>query len=93
MHFQTKEAYEIIGFLVRSTHGSEFSLTALLQGFLFLKGQYEEKIKFWQRARKKAEQQTFIARDNSCKTFRNNRLLMYKRKWKRGGTRKLKRVN
>lgn len=69
MHFQTKEAYEIIGFLVRSTHGSEFSLTALLQGFLFLKGQYEEKIKFWQRARKKAEQQTFIAREQQLQNF------------------------
>lgn len=61
-HFQTQEAYEIIGFLVRSVHGPEFSLTALLQGVLILRELYTPKQSFWQRLRTKSQKQTFAAR-------------------------------
>ena len=49
--FQTQEAYEIIGFLVRSVHGPEFSLTALLQGVLILRELYTSS---FERKRQKA---------------------------------------
>lgn len=60
--FQTQEAYEIIGFLVRSVRGEEFSLTSLLQGLLVLKELYIRKPSFWKRLRRQSQQQAFTAR-------------------------------
>lgn len=62
MHFQTKESYEIIGFLVRCVHGDEFSLTSVLQGLLLLKELYTDKPPFWKRLCHKHQEQDFIAR-------------------------------
>lgn len=62
MHFQTKESYEIIGFMIRCTHGDEFSLTSLLQGILLLKDLYAEKTTVWKRWFQKKQQQSFVAR-------------------------------
>ncbi len=62
MHFQTKESYEIIGFLVRCIHGDEFSLTSVLQGLLLLKELYTDKPPFWKRLCQKHQEQDFTAR-------------------------------
>ena len=46
-HFQTKEAYEIIGFMIRSVLGDEFSLTSVLRGLFLLEGLYRPKRAHW----------------------------------------------
>ena len=57
-----REAYEIIGFLIRVTKGAEFSLPAVLQGLHTLRPLYEKKQSFLERLRRKHQEDGFHAR-------------------------------
>lgn len=61
-HFQTSQAYEIIGFLVRILQAEEFSLTAVLQGLLVLKQTHPIKRTFWEKLRHRVQEEQFAAR-------------------------------
>ncbi len=61
-HVQTSKAYEIVGFLMRVIHGDEFSLPNVLQGLHALRQLYEKKPGFWERRRKRREEEGFHAR-------------------------------
>ena len=93
-HFQTKEAYEIIGFMIRSVLGDEFSLTSVLRGLFLLEGLYRPKQHFWERLSQKKGQQCFEARaeelsrlhEREKKTLKESSIMSEDQKWNREKT-------